>query len=184
MITFDLEQENLEKLIEDKREEIEHKLELQQEDEEQNIVYPLFRNYPNGTPDYYLKLKSTKFSNWKNELRILFIDKTIMGDKYYKLLKNLGCKIVKQSSQNKVSNYNLIISNDANKTSELMTDVNTIYINCVPRLFDKKNSLFYFDNKKQLEKYSYYLYSNEVQYLYRKNSTDFIDAISKIKETK
>jgi len=174
MFTFDIEEESLEKLIEEKEKE------FLVEEKEDNNVYPLFKNYPNGTSDYYLKLKSMKFSTWKKEIRILFLDKTIIGDKYFNLLKNLNCKI---SKQKELINYNLIITNDEDKASQLMTETPIIYINCKPtNLTSKKNAVFYFDNKKQYEKYSFYCHANEIECIYRKNSSDFLDAISKIKE--
>lgn len=180
MLSFDLEQENLEKLIEEKREKLESNLTIQVEDDDK--IYPLFRNYPNGTNDYYLRLKSNDFSKWKNQLRILFIDKTVFGDKYYKLLEVLGCKIIKHG-KHQAHNYNLIISNDEDKVSELMCDTPVIYINCKPKSYvNKNNVLFYYDNKKQYKKYNYYFYANEMQHIYREKTADFIDAISKIKE--
>lgn len=184
MLSFDIEQENLEELIEQKREEIEATVKVEEEDDQK--IYPLFRNYPNGTADYYLKLKSIDFKNWKNEFRIAFIDKTILGDKYYNLLKRLGFKVLKQNFHNKeIKNYNLIVSNNKEYVSKLMTTLPIIYINCRPGRHidvDKRNNLFYYDNEKEYKKYKYYFYANDVQCIYRKNVTDFIDAVSKIKE--
>lgn len=184
MLSFDIEQEHLEELIEKRRKELEVEVIENKEDEDKETIYPLFRNYPNGTPDYYLKLKSIKFASWKNDLRILFIDKTIMGDKYYNLLKKLGCKILKQKKydRNLISNYNLIISNCSSVDEFGETPI--IYVNCKPISCPSKRSLFYFDDKKLHKKYSYYFYSHKIQNLYREKTSDFIDAISKIKEVK
>jgi len=139
---------------------------------EEDGFYPLIRNYPNGSEDYYLKLESKKI---RSKVKVLFIKKNIFCNNIFNLFKSLNCIDEK--------NYELIITTK-NKVLN-PNKVPVIFINCEPNGFLDKNKMFYFYNKTNLyKKYKYCLQTNNIKHMYRKNSFEIIEFICKLKKEK
>jgi hypothetical protein len=131
-------------------------------------LYPLFRNYPNGSEDYYLKLNCRK-----NKIKVLFFSKNIFNYKIYNYLE----------SKNYISEkkFDLIVTTHPEKAKRIKTEAPIVFINCKPEGFIDKNRMYYFYNKtKLLNELKSFLIIHEIKYMYRKNLFDIVEFFYKI----
>jgi len=132
-------------------------------------LYPLFKNYPNGTSDYYLKLKSLKI---RKNLKVFFAG-NLFSYKYFNFFNSINCINNKE--------YDVIITTNLEKALKIKSNKPIICINCKPQGFINKERVFYFyDNKKLFEEMEYFLHSNKIKHLYRENSSDILEAVAKV----
>jgi hypothetical protein len=142
--------------------------------ETKDNLYPLFRNYPNGSDEYYLKLGSKEL---KNKIKVLFIGNKIFNRKIYSFLKNNNCL--------EENNYNYIITTNAEKALSIDSEVPIIFLNCEPKGFLNKKRMFYFyDNLNLFKRLRYSLNSNKINFMYRKNCFDVVEFLYKINQEK
>lgn len=168
-IDFEIEEKFLENLY--KKESINlNKNSITREDTYKLDIYPLFKNYNNGSEEYYLKLKSIDFKAWKNKVNILFYENL---KKYKNYLEKLNFNTTNE-------NYNLIIS-DSLDALKLKSSCPIILINCELNYFidSQREILFFYDNKKLYKKAKKSLTFNEFDVMCG-NYTQIIDAIAKI----
>lgn len=131
-------------------------------------IYPLFRNYPNGSKDYYLRIKSLEIKKNK-KIKILFL-KGFFENKYFNYLKSLNLLDDK--------NYNFIVTTNLEKALKIKSKVPIICINCTPEGFLDKRVFYFYTNQKLYKENKYCLNSNKIKHLYRKKFYDIIDVLS------
>lgn len=137
-------------------------------------LYPLFRNYPNGSDDYYLKLGSKKI---EKQVKVLFIGNKIFNRKIYSFFKKNNCLDEK--------NYDFIITTNLEKAKKISSRAPIVLINCRPDGFiDKKRTFYFYDNLNLFKTVRHTLFGNKIKCMYRKNCIEVLEFLYKIKKEK